>query len=331
MSTVAVGTGAVVDRSLRDEVLEGLRRSPKILPTKLLYDARGARLFGKITQLEEYYLTRTELDLLRDHVSSVAGLAGPAVRVVEPGSGSGEKTRLLLDALDRPSAYVPVDIASGQLSALARELRAEHPAARISPVVADYTRPFRLPEGTDGASRTLVFFPGSTIGNFEPAGASEFLKRMGGLAGPGGMLLLGADLAKPANVVEPAYNDRMGVTAEFNLNVLRHLNRVLGTDFRLERFRHRAPWDPERSRVEMRLVSLRDQRVLFPETPEGDAVQLSIRKGEFIVTERSYKYTAGALDGLITAGGWVTLQDWRDRAGWFSVRLLGRRGSRPDA
>jgi dimethylhistidine N-methyltransferase len=320
--------------TLREDVLEGLRANPRTLPTQLLYDVAGSHLFERITTLPEYYLTRTEAEILRGCLREVASLVGQGALVVEPGSGNGEKARLLLNALDRPAAYVPVDVAEGQLRALRRRL-GEKTSARILPVVADYSENFDLPVAPHEYRRTLVFFPGSTVGNFPPHEAAEFLGRLGAIAGPGGALLLGADLEKPRNVVEPAYNDATGVTAEFNRNVIRHVNRLLGTTLDPLAFRHHAPWIPEWSRIEMRLVSERDQSTMVPtagslqcgfgsrrEGTEGETIRIGA--GEAIVTEHSYKHTPEALERIVVEGGWKMIREWRDARGWYSVQLLER-------
>jgi dimethylhistidine N-methyltransferase len=323
------------DRTLQEEVLTGLNSNPKTLPTRLLYDATGSQLFERITTLPEYYLTRTELQILRGCLAEVAEFVGPEALVVEPGSGNGDKARLLLGALDRPKTYVPVDVAGEQLSSLKGAFRREHFSLEILPVVADYSKEFVLPVFPEDFPRTLVFFPGSTIGNFAPEEGAAFLMDMGETAGPGALLLLGADLRKDPSVIRPAYDDASGVTAAFNRNVLRHLNRSLGTDFDLHGYHHEAPWIPEKSRIEMRLVSIRDQTVHLPIAPEaasstdtsseeGQWMDIEIGADEPIVTEHSYKHSPEALDRLAEESGWAPVREWRDPRGWYSVRLLER-------
>ncbi|MEX1257717.1 MAG: L-histidine N(alpha)-methyltransferase [Gemmatimonadota bacterium] len=312
--------------SLREEVLAGLGGTPKTLPARLLYDAGGSRLFDRITTLPEYYLTRTELEILRRCLGELAELVGPDALVVEPGSGNGAKAQMLLGALVRPRAYVPVDVAVSQLRSLARTLRDQPMEVEIHPVVADYTRPFELPLAPAAFRRTLVFFPGSTIGNFALEEAVAFLAMLGRLAGPEGALLLGADLRKSPRILEPAYNDSAGLTAAFNRNVLLHLNRALGTHFDPLAFRHHAPWVPDESRIEMRLVSVRHQVVRVPvgagERPAE--VRVELEPEEPIVTEHSYKYWPEDLERLVGRAGWTTVREWRDEAGWYSVRFLER-------
>jgi dimethylhistidine N-methyltransferase len=307
------------------EVREGLRRSPPILPPKLFYDARGARLFEKIMRLEAYYPTRTEIGILRGHVDRMAERAGPDVLLLEPGSGSGEKTRLLLQALESPVAYVPVDVASVQLATFAQEVRREHPSLEVLPVVADYTRPFPVPRPRRQPRRTVAFFPGSTVGNLEPPAARAFLAHLAEETGPRGGLLIGVDLVKDAAMLEAAYNDPEGVTAEFNRNMLRHLNRILGADFDPKAFDHHAPWLEAEGRIEMRLVSRLDQRVTFrPGLEDEPPFHLDLPRGRFLVTEHSNKYTLQGFRRLTEAAGWRTVETWTDADEWFAVQFLER-------
>jgi L-histidine Nalpha-methyltransferase len=341
---VSAGTEA-----LREEVARGLSRSPPTLPPKLFYDDRGARLFEEITRLPEYYPTRTEVGILETHLPEMARRIGSGVQVVEFGSGSGEKTELLLRALDDPAAYVPVDIAEEQLRRVAASLDRAFPGLKVVPLAADYTRPFRLPDlglgpGSDDgietaaeAPRPLLFFPGSTVGNFEPADARSFLRRAGESLGPGSLLLIGVDLVKPREVLESAYNDARGVTAAFNRNALVHLNRLLGMDFRPESFRHRAPWNPEASRIEMHLVATEPQVVTLPgKLDDSDSptstprLRLVLEEGDHIVTEHSYKYTLERFEQLTDEAGWITRETWTDPRKWFAVRFLERKEAAHD-
>lgn len=313
--------------ALREEVGRGLSCSPPTLPPKLFYDEEGGRLFEKITRLPEYYLFRTEIQILRTHLPEIARCTGPEAEVVEFGSGSGEKTELLLGALEKPLAYIPVDIAGEQLDRVTDRMVRAFPGVRVRPVLADFTREFQLPdldtrEGTK-AGRPLLFFPGSTIGNFEPEHAKDFLWAAGASVGPGAGLIIGFDLVKPRRVLEAAYDDAEGVTAEFNFNALRHLNRLLRTNFRLECFRHRAVWNPQASRVEMHLVAIADQAVTLPSQSQViPEVQLRLRAGDFIVTEHSYKYTLEGFRALAEESGWETVGTWTDPRRWFAVRFL---------
>src|SRR5512146_142426 len=238
--------------SLYDDVRAGLSRLPRSLPCKYFYDEAGAELFDRITQLEAYYPTRTELSILRRHLPEIADLIGPAARLVEFGSGSGLKTRLLLRPLRAPAAYVPVDISRVQLREFALSLAGEFPRLDVRPICADYTANWAIPS-LMAAARTVAFFPGSTIGNFEVDEAAAFLARVRSLCGPGGALLIGVDLAKDRATIERAYDDPEGVTAAFNLNLLHRINRECGADFDLDAFRHHAFYDESQQRIEMQL------------------------------------------------------------------------------
>lgn len=303
----------------RAEILEGLRAPAKHLPCKLFYDARGAELFERITTLRAYYPTRTELGILEQALPEIAALAGRDARVVEFGSGSGRKTRLLLHALEQPAAYTPVDISRAQLAELAVQLGGEFPELQVSPVAADYTRAFHLPPRGARHGRTLAFFPGSTIGNFEPAQALEFLRRTRAIVGDDGAFLVGVDFVKETRILERAYNDPEGVTAAFNLNMLAHVNRLVGTDFHVARFRHAAIFDTRASRIEMRLISFYAQLVRVP-----GAAPIFFRPGEHIVTEHSYKYEPSAFTALAARAGFRVQRLWTDPRRWFGVYLLAR-------
>jgi L-histidine Nalpha-methyltransferase len=313
------------DLRLFQEVARGLRETPRRLPPKLFYDARGAELFEAITRLPEYYPTRTELAILADALPQVARRVGTSARIVEFGSGSGDKTAELLRALEFPSELILVDIAADQLRAVADGFQRDHPGLRVRPVLADYTLPWRLPEPDPASGRTLFFFPGSTIGNFEPHEARGFLANMAQAGGSRASLLLGADLEKPREVLEPAYDDASGVTAAFNRNALSHLNARLGANFDPEAFRHEAPWNARESRIEMRLVSHAHQRVrIAPELPGVEPLLLELGEGEAIVTEHSYKFRPARIEGLARSGGWRSMERWTDPRDWFEVRYLER-------
>lgn len=309
---------------LFEEVRAGLTATPRTLPPKLFYDARGAHLFEDITRLEEYYPTRTELSILERCLPEVASLVGPRARVVEFGSGSGEKTWKLLDALEDPASCIPIDIAREQLLGFAREVQSAYPGLAVHPLHADYTRPYRLPWPAPDEGRTLFFFPGSTVGNFEPEDAAEFLGNMAEAGDGDAQLLLGVDLRKHPDVLVPAYSDSAGVTAAFNLNALRVLNRRLDADFDVDGFEHHALWNTDRSRIEMHLVSRRDQKVHIPHPDEGADLELPFEAGQSIVTEHSYKYTLERLARLTAASGWMARATWTDPREWFAVQLLGR-------
>jgi dimethylhistidine N-methyltransferase len=302
--------------SFLKDVVSGLSQAQKTLPPKYFYDARGSALFDEICGLPEYYPTRTELAMLESAGSDIAQRIGPGSEIVEYGSGSGRKTRLLIRSLE-PRAYVAVDISGEQLRSAAAELAGEFPHVRVSAICGDYTRPLPLQpiEGT-GASRRVVFFPGSTIGNFTVPEALAFLENAAQVAGPGGAMLVGVDLEKDRSILDAAYNDAQGVTAQFNLNVLRRINMELAGDFDLGAFEHRAYYDSERSRVEMHLVSLRDQQVQI----SGNLFDFTA--GETIHTENSCKYSVAAFQKLARRAGFKPRHVWTDPQDLFSIHYL---------
>jgi len=306
---------AETDRFL-EEVTEGLSRPVKALPPKYFYDERGAGLFDAICELPEYYLTRAELAIMRDHAGEMARQLGPGCAVIEYGSGSGRKTRLLLQALS-PVAYVPIDISREQLQATAKEIAAEFPGLPVTAVCADYSRFSGLPPLTGAPPRRrVVYFPGSTIGNLTPAEAAGFLANACRLAGPGGGMLVGVDLKKDAARLNAAYNDARGVTADFNLNLLARINRELGANFDLAAFRHRAFYNETAGRIEMHLVSLAEQRVRI-----GRA-EFAFRDGETIHTESSYKYSVEEFRALARRAGFEARECWTDGERQFAVHYL---------
>jgi L-histidine Nalpha-methyltransferase len=288
-----------------DDILARLRAPRKYLPCKLLYDARGADLFEQICALDEYYPYRSELALLEQHLPAIAAVVGPAARVIEPGSGAGIKTRMLLTALERPATYVPIDVSSEQLASTASALHAAFPGLAVIPIAADYTQDLVLPP-VRHAGRTLVFFPGSTIGNFEPQDAARFLARFAALAGPDASLVLGADSNQDTDELLRAYDDSQGVTAAFDLNVLAHLNRTHAATFDLGAFMHRAVWNAAYSRVEMHLVSRRRQVVAV----SGEPIQLE--RGEPIITEYCYKHSPEVIAALFENAGWRVRESFVD-------------------
>jgi L-histidine N-alpha-methyltransferase len=307
---------APIDASgIVEDVLCGLTASPKTLPPKLFYDEEGARLFERICTLDEYYLTRAELSILRSSVGEIAERVGSRAALVEYGSGAGLKIRLLLDTLCQPAAYVPIDISHEQLARVSSELAGDYPKVAIRPLCADYTLPLSLPHLPEHARR-LAFFPGSTIGNFHPAEAAAFLRRIRRAVGSGGMLLLGVDRRKDAATLNAAYDDRDGVTAAFNLNVLRRINRELGADFDLSRFRHRAFFNESAGRVEMHLEASVSHEV------DVGGTRVAFRRGETIWTESSYKYDREQLATVTTAAGFAIERLWTDAGDRFWVALL---------
>lgn len=298
------------------DVLEGMARAPKSLPCKYLYDARGSRLFDRITELEEYYPTATERGIMEAHLDEMAARLGPRCLLLEYGSGSSLKTRLLLDRMADPAGYVAIDISEEHLAASMRRLQETYPHIPMRALAADYTTSFSVPSGEFDAARTVVYFPGSTIGNFEPREALDFLTRMARAAGPGGGLLIGVDLEKDRRTVEAAYNDAEGVTAAFNKNLLRRLNRELGATFDLDAFRHRAVYNFDEGRIEMSLVSVCDQIVQV----NGHSVRFG--EGEPICVEYSYKFTLDRFRRLARRAGFAVQEVWMDENRWFSVQYL---------
>jgi dimethylhistidine N-methyltransferase len=305
-------------RGFFDDVAEGLGRTHKTLPCKYLYDERGSALFEAICSLDEYYPTRVETALLAGHAAAVAAYAGAGATVIELGSGSSAKVRQLLDRLEAPAAYMPVDISREALEAGAASIAAGYPGLAVRPVVADYLcddLPMPVPQ-TGGAGRILAFFPGSTIGNFTPDEARDFLTGLGARLGGDALLLVGVDLKKPRDILERAYNDAKGVTAAFNLNLLVRINRELGGTFDLGGFAHRAHYDETLGRVEMHLESLRPQIVRV-----GGRV-FRFDAGETIHTEISCKYTRPEFARLAASAGWRSVRAWADADALFSLHLL---------
>ncbi len=298
------------------DVLAGLWRRPRALPCKYLYDARGSALFEQICELPGYYPTRTELGILREHAAEVAARLGPRCLLVEYGAGAGVKTRLLLDALHRPAAYVPIEIAPGILATTAQILADRFPELEVLPLCADYTADHALPRPRRPVRRRAAFFPGSTIGNLDPDQACDFLAHVARQMGPDGALVIGVDLRKDPAILEPAYDDPAGVTAAFNVNLLHRLQRELGARLDPDGFRHRAVYDDEAGRVEMHLVSRRDQVVEVIGHP------IALRAGETIHTENSYKYTVEGFTDLARRAGWRPRAVWTDPDRLFSVHQL---------
>jgi dimethylhistidine N-methyltransferase len=302
--------------AFRSDVLFGLRQSAKRIPCKYFYDERGSRLFDQICELEEYYPTRSELAILDRHVGEMAARIGPGSQLIEFGSGSSIKTRLLLDQLPSAAAYVPVDISREHLLRSAQAIRRAYPRLKVVPLAVDFTESFCLPDDVAASGRRVVYFPGSTIGNFGPAEAQALLRRIAHLCGPGGGLLIGVDVKKDPAILVPAYNDRLGVTAAFNLNVLARINRELGGDFDLGAFRHRAVFDEGHGRIEMYLVSQREQ------TAHVGGECFRFASGEAICTEYSYKYSLEDFARLAASAGFRAAQVWEDDRRLFSVQYL---------
>ena len=300
---------------LQAEATEGLQRSPKALPCKYFYDALGARLFEAITELREYYPTRTELGIMSHAVHEMAETIGSHATLVEFGSGVGLKTQKLLDALIEPSGCVLIDISRAALEASAYQLADRYDDMEVVAVCADYTQPLRLPRPHRPSSRTVAYFPGSTIGNFAHDEAVSFLERVAELVGQGGGLLIGIDRKKDRKVIEEAYNDSLGVTAAFNFNILRRLNETCA-DFDLSAFRHHAPYVEGEGRIEMRLISRIDQSVRVGDT------RVVLSAGEHIVTEHSHKYDLDQFEAMARTAGFRLAKHWSDERDWFSVCFL---------
>jgi dimethylhistidine N-methyltransferase len=297
------------------DVVDDLSQAPKRLSPKYFYDATGSELFEQITRLPEYYPTRTELGILRDRGSAISAIIPDGAALVEFGAGATTKVRLLLNGCAF-GAYVPVDISGEFLKAQADALRRDFPALNVYPVTADFTAPFALPDAI-GAMPKVGFFPGSTLGNFEPHEACAFLRSARDILGKDAQMVIGVDLEKDERVLHDAYNDAAGVTARFNLNVLHRINRELGGDFDIEAFTHRAIYNRERHRIEMHLISRKAQtaRVL--------GRKFSFRAGESIHTESSYKYSLERFTALARGSGWTPRESWTDAASMFSVHALG--------
>lgn len=321
---IAPGTGAPgrllehapESESLLADVLAGLRARPKKLKPIYFYDALGSALFERICEQPEYYLTRTELRILEQYAREIGTLLGPELRLVELGSGSARKIRALLGGLTRPAVYVPIDISRSAILDSAAEVAAHWPLLEVRPICADFTRPLRLPAAERKFARTVAFFPGSTIGNFERHDALALLGVIRQLVGSGASLLIGTDLVKDRGRLEAAYDDAAGVTRDFNLNVLRRLNREFDANFRLTAFRHEAYWDARAARIEMRLVSLVAQQVFIGGEP------IYFERGEILTTEYSHKYTIGGFIALAASAGWHHERSFTDDSQLFALHLL---------
>jgi len=298
------------------QVLRGLSKPQKTMPSAFFYDEPGSALFDEICGVPEYYPTRTELAIMEASLPEMAEAIGPEALVIEYGSGAGLKTRGLLSALDNPVAYVPVEISREFLMTSAEALQAEFSNLEVLPVCADFTQPFEVPQPSKPARRRALYFPGSTIGNFRPEFATKLLRQMREEVGHGGCALIGVDLVKDPHTLEAAYNDAAGVTAKFNLNMLRRSNAELGADFDLDAFRHRAVWVQDRSAIEMRLYARR------PTAVNVGGKRLTFAEGEWIHTEDSHKYTLDAFAGLAHKAGFDVDRVWTDDDKLFSVQYL---------
>ena len=302
--------------AFEDDVLAGLRTTPKRVPAKYFYDGAGSQLFERITELPEYYPTRCEMRILRDHAGDIAKLIPQGAALVELGSGSNKKVRIVLRAARKLAAYVPVDICGEMLEQEAAELRLDFPQLKVLPVRADITHQFELPAQAKAAPVRVGFFPGSTIGNFEPHEAAAFLRNTARILGSNATLIVGVDLIKPVDVLNAAYNDAAGITAKFNLNLLARINRELAGNFKLDTFEHHAFFNRERNRIEMHLASLKRQKVKVT----GEC--FDFRAGETIHTENSYKYSVESLGALACGVGWQPAGVWTDKRKYFSIQAF---------
>ncbi len=304
--------------SMRHEVIEGLKRRPRYLPAKFFYDALGSKLFEAITFTPEYYPTDCELQILRRHGAEIGEVVGTDAAVIELGPGSALKAVVLLESLHDVRAYVPVDISGAALAEAVVQVRLAFPAVRVDPLVADFTRPLRLPRFEKGARR-VVFYPGSTIGNLEPQAATAFISTIASWLEPGDLLLIGFDLVKDPAVLEAAYNDAAGVTAAFNKNMLLHLNRAVGSDFDASGWAHEAYWNPDHDRIEMHLRCLRDTTVHI------GASTFRFSEGDDIHSESSHKFRLEGFDQMASVAGFERVKAWTDDKGWFAVVAYAKR------
>ncbi len=315
------GEQSLADPAFRADVLDGFARRPRAIPARWFYDRRGSELFEAITDLPEYYPTRTERSILEAACPEVAEIAGAGRAVVEFGSGSSTKTPILLKAV-APSVYVPIDISGDFLRESSRVLADQFPELLVLPFEADFMRPLALPK-TIADTPKLGFFPGSTIGNMIPLMAVDLLKAMRASLGIGAMLLIGMDRIKDPAVLVPAYDDAQGVTAAFNMNLLERINRELDADVPVEAFRHKAVWNDDRARIEMHLEAQRDAAFTIEGRP------FDIAAGETIHTENSHKYGSRDARILLRSGGWTPIRQWTDPAGLFSLYLAEAQAERP--
>ena len=302
------------------EIQAGLRQQQKSISPKYFYDDAGSKLFDAICELPEYYPTKTELGIMHDNIAELVALVGPQASLIEFGSGSSLKTRVLLECLQELAVYVPVDISQDHLLETAERIRADFPGIEVLPVVADFMRPFQLPSPQVMPLRNIIYFPGSTIGNFSNDAALELMKVMHHEAGEDGALLIGVDLQKDVAILERAYNDSKGITAAFNLNVLKRLNREFDGTFDLDQFAHRAIYNEEAGRIEMYLDSLVDQ------SANVGGKEFQFVAGESILTEHSHKYTLEGFAGMALEAGFQVERVWMDAGGLFSLQYCLRVG-----
>jgi L-histidine Nalpha-methyltransferase len=303
----------ITQEEILSEVIEGLSLNPKRLPCKLFYDEKGSALFDEICSLDEYYPTRTELKIMEDNIEEISALLGKGTLLVELGSGSSIKIRLLLNNIPGLAGYVPVDISTSHLIQSSSELKELYPHIDIFPLVADYTKDFDIPKINKPYDHKAVYYPGSTIGNFTPFQAKNFLRRIAKICGSNGGVIIGVDLKKDKRILEAAYNDKVGVTAAFNLNILEHLNNEINSDFDLNKFKHFAFFNDINGRIEMHLISKEDQKVHI----NGSTIYF--QKDESVLTEYSYKYTLQSFAELVS-DYFEVRKVWTDRNHLFSIQ-----------
>jgi len=306
-------------KTFLDDVITGLSLAQKQLSPKYFYDEFGAKIFERICTTPEYYPTRTETMILKNNVAEIARKIGPNATLIEYGSGALEKVKIILEALEKPRALVPLDISKEQLKVAAKKIKTEFPHLNVLPISGDFTKPIKLPKSLLNAEKQVAFFPGSTIGNFEKEGAIDFLKSVKATVGENGLMLIGVDLQKDRDTILKAYNDEAGVTSEFNKNILIRINRELGGNFNLNDFEHIASYNEEHHRVEMHLRSLAVQTVCI------SGIKFSFDLNETIHTENCYKYTHKSFSDLAEAAGFFPADYWTDSNDLFTVVLLTRK------
>ncbi len=310
---MTASTETVAQGSILAEVITGMNKCPKQISSKFFYDENGSALFDEICKLDEYYPTRTEMRIMRDNISEITSVIGEKTLLLELGSGSSVKIRMLLENLRNPCGYIPMDISSEHLIKSIELLQQDYPKIPIYPLVADYTKEFSLPEISNSFEKIAAYFPGSTIGNFTPENAKKFLSRIRNITGETGALLIGVDLKKDFELLNAAYNDNKGITAKFNLNILTHLNTEINSNFDLSKFRHKAFYNSVEGRIEMRLISLEEQLISMGEN------KIRFEKDEEIITEYSYKYSVTEFQNLIS--DFYQLKNvWTDENNYFSVQ-----------
>lgn len=301
---------------LLEEVLHGLKKDKKELPTKLFYDEHGSHLFNQICNLDEYYLTRTEINIMKENIQEMIEFIGTSGLLIEYGSGNSIKTRILLDHIPNLATYIPLDISENYLQKSIIGLQDDYPNLEIIPIIADYSRSIDIPDSHTWRSQKLAYFPGSTIGNFTPYQAVDFMRNITEVVGFGGGFLIGVDLQKDARILNKAYNDDKGVTSAFNLNILTHINRIFDATFIETNFKHSAFYNEEVGRIEMHLISKMDHTVQIG----GELFRFA--KGENILTEVSYKYTLDGFAELASKAGFIIKKVWTDPKHYFSVQYL---------